>query len=186
MFPALAYRRKWPNEWAREWFYMKNDLNERTDIKGIIQTPIVTCFGYKKPKCYINFKAEAAIVTFNVVCRHIGTRDIVQKFLAFKTWPLGAEWEMPKMSEKDALNMEPGLIRLHYKYKFKDGVGEPSDGWLDYVEVKCNEILGNYSKLEVKALQWAFVAWKRCQLNRVFDAIGFLSLLSQHDSGFEE
>jgi hypothetical protein len=33
MFPALAYRSKWPNEWAREWFYMKNDLNEQTDIK---------------------------------------------------------------------------------------------------------------------------------------------------------
>jgi hypothetical protein len=28
MFLALAYQSKWPNEWAREWFYMKNDLNE--------------------------------------------------------------------------------------------------------------------------------------------------------------
>jgi hypothetical protein len=48
MFSALAYRSKWSNEWAREWFYMKNDLNERTNIKWIIQTPILTCFGYKK------------------------------------------------------------------------------------------------------------------------------------------
>jgi hypothetical protein len=47
MFLALAYRSKWPNEWTWEWFYMKNDLNEWTDIKGIIQTPIVTCFEYK-------------------------------------------------------------------------------------------------------------------------------------------
>jgi hypothetical protein len=47
MFLAPTYQSKWLNEWAREWFYMKNDLNERTDIKGIIQTPIVTCFGYK-------------------------------------------------------------------------------------------------------------------------------------------
>jgi hypothetical protein len=39
--------------------------------------------------------------------------------------------------------------------------------------VKCNEILGNYSKLEVEALQWAFAAQKKCRLNHVFDAIGF-------------
>jgi hypothetical protein len=79
---------------------MKNDLNDQTDIKGIIKTPIVTCFGYKKPTCYINFEAQAAIVAFNVVCTHIGTRDLVQEFLEFKIWPLEAQWEMMKMSEK--------------------------------------------------------------------------------------
>jgi hypothetical protein len=57
MFSVLAYQSKWTNELAREWFYMKNDLNEQTDIKGLIQTPIVTSFGYKKPTCYINFEA---------------------------------------------------------------------------------------------------------------------------------
>jgi hypothetical protein len=100
MFLALAYRSKWPNEWAREWFYMKNNLNEWADIKGIIQTPIATCFVYKKPTCYINFEVQVAIVSYNVICTHIGIRDLVQEFLAFKTWPVGAEWEMSKMSEK--------------------------------------------------------------------------------------
>jgi hypothetical protein len=65
---------------------------------------------------------------------------------------------MPKMSEKNASDVEPGLVRLRYKYKFEDEFGEPSDRWLDYIGVKCNEILGNYSKPEVKALQWAFAA----------------------------
>jgi hypothetical protein len=64
---------------------MNNDLNEQSDIKGTIQTPIVTCFGYKKPMCYINFEAQTAIVSFKCVCTHIGTRDLVQEFLAFKT-----------------------------------------------------------------------------------------------------
>jgi hypothetical protein len=75
MFSAPAYQSKWPNEWMKEWFYMKNDLNEQTDIKGIIQTPVVTCFGYEKPTCYINFEAQVAIVAINVVYTHIGTRD---------------------------------------------------------------------------------------------------------------
>jgi hypothetical protein len=124
MFLALAYRSKWSNEWAREWFYMKNGLNERTDINRIIQTRILTCSGYKKPTCYINFEAQAAIVTFNVVCTHIGIRDLVQEFLAFKTWQLGAQWEMSKMSKKDASDVEPRLIRFGYKYTFEDEFGE--------------------------------------------------------------
>jgi hypothetical protein len=36
---------------------MKNDLTEWADVKGIIQTPVVTSFGYKKLACYINFEA---------------------------------------------------------------------------------------------------------------------------------
>jgi hypothetical protein len=69
---------------------------------------------------------------------------------------------MPKMFEKDTSDAKPRLIRLRYKYKFEDEFGEPSDGWLDYNEVKCNEILGNYSKPEAEALQRAFAARKRC------------------------
>jgi hypothetical protein len=152
---------------------MKNRLNERTDIKRIIQTPILTCFGYKKPTCYINFEAQAAIVAFNVVCTHIGIRDLVQEFLAFKTWPLGAQWEMSKMSKKDASDVEPRQIRFRYKYTSTYEFGEPSDRWLGFVEEKCNEILGNYSKSEAEALHRAFADQKRGQLNCIFDAIGF-------------
>jgi hypothetical protein len=56
----------WLNEWAKEWFYMKNDLTVRADITDIIQSPIVTSLGFKKPTCYINFEAQAAIVAFNI------------------------------------------------------------------------------------------------------------------------
>jgi hypothetical protein len=59
---------------------------------------------------------------------------------------------MLEMLKKYASDAEPGLVRLRYKYKFEDEFGEPSDGWLDYVEAKCNEILGNYSKPEAEAL----------------------------------
>jgi hypothetical protein len=100
-------------------------------------------------------------------------RDLVQEFLAFKTWSLAAEWEMSKMSEKDASDVEPRLVRLRYKCKFKDEYGEPSDEWLDCIEAKCNETVGNYSKPEDKALQRALAARKRHRLNRVFNDIGF-------------
>ena len=58
---------------------MKNDLTTRADISRIIQTP------YKKPTCYINFEAQATIDAFNAIYTHVGMRDLVQEFLAFKT-----------------------------------------------------------------------------------------------------
>jgi hypothetical protein len=35
-----TFRKRWPGAWMQEWFYVKNDLAEREDIKGIIQRPI--------------------------------------------------------------------------------------------------------------------------------------------------
>jgi hypothetical protein len=46
-------------------------------------------------------------------------RDLVQEYLAFNTWPLRAKWDMPEMTEKDASEVEPGLIMLRHKYKFE-------------------------------------------------------------------
>jgi hypothetical protein len=91
MFPALAYRSNWLKEWAKEWFYMKNDLTASADISGIIQPPIATNFGFKKPTYHVNFEAQATIVAFNVVSTYIGMRDLVQEYLAFKMWPLATE-----------------------------------------------------------------------------------------------
>jgi hypothetical protein len=107
------------------------------------------------------------------VSTHVGTRDLIQEHLAFNTWPLRAEWRRPAMIEKDALEVESGLIRLCYKYKFKDEFGEPCDEWLDGIEDKCNKILGNYSKKEAEALSLTFTTQKKHRLNHVFDAIGF-------------
>jgi hypothetical protein len=54
---------------------------------------------------------------------HMGTRDLVQEYLVFKLWSLRFEWEMSKMTEKDALDAETGLVGLRYKYKFEDALG---------------------------------------------------------------
>jgi hypothetical protein len=38
--PVPTFRKRWPGAWMEEWFYIKNDLIERDDIKEIIQRPI--------------------------------------------------------------------------------------------------------------------------------------------------
>jgi hypothetical protein len=37
--PVPTFRKRWPGAWMEEWFYVKNDLVKREDIKGIIQRP---------------------------------------------------------------------------------------------------------------------------------------------------
>ena len=46
---VLTFHKRWPKAWMQEWFYVKNDLIEREDIKGIIQHPIWSRFGIRRP-----------------------------------------------------------------------------------------------------------------------------------------
>jgi hypothetical protein len=48
-YPVPTFQKRWPGSWMEEWFYVKNNLIEREDIKGIIQRPIWSRFGLRKP-----------------------------------------------------------------------------------------------------------------------------------------
>jgi hypothetical protein len=52
-YPVPTYRKRWPGAWMEEWFYVKNDLIKREDIKEIIQRPIWSRFGLRRPKVTI-------------------------------------------------------------------------------------------------------------------------------------
>jgi broad specificity phosphatase PhoE len=112
---------------------------------------------------------QTALAEFRIIAEHIGTRDLVQEFLAFKVFPTMKEWVMPKLEGKK----EGELIRLPYHYKFKRHFKVPCQEWLDTIEVMCNEILGNYSKKEDQLMTAAFGTRPKRRLNRVMDAIGF-------------
>jgi hypothetical protein len=155
-----------------EWFYVKNDLEAREDIKEIIMRPIWSRFGLRKPKLEIDEVAKACRRAFNTVCSFIGTRDLVQEHVAYRIWPLIDSWEMPKETITN-LN-EGGLVRLKYAFRFGDQFVEPDDDWLKCVENTSDELLGAYSKSEDNALSAAFGSQKKKRLNRVFDAIGFV------------
>jgi hypothetical protein len=84
-----------------EWFYVKNDLKSREDIKSIIMRPIWQRFGLRRPKVEMNEAAEECQRAFGIVCSFIGTRDLVQEHIAFRVWPLVEKWEMPKETIKE-------------------------------------------------------------------------------------
>ena len=155
-----------------EWFYVKNDLKAREDIKEIIQRPIWSRFGLRRPKVEIDDNVEACQRAFSTVCSFIGTRDLIQEHIAFRVWPLVESWEMPKETITDS--SESGLVQLKYTFRFREKFDEPDNDWLKCIEATSDELLGTYSKAEDDALSAAFGGRGKKRLNRVFDAIGFI------------
>jgi hypothetical protein len=57
--PVPTFRKRWPGAWMEEWFYVKNDLKAREDIKEVIMHPIWSRFGLRKTKVEIDDATEA-------------------------------------------------------------------------------------------------------------------------------
>jgi hypothetical protein len=49
-YPVPTFRKRWPGNWMEEWFYVKNDLVAREDVKEVIMCPIWSRFGLRRPK----------------------------------------------------------------------------------------------------------------------------------------
>jgi hypothetical protein len=63
---------------------------------AIIQRPIWSRFGLRRPKVTIESDVKPCQKAFSNVCAFIGTRDIIQEHIAFKVWPLVESWDMSK------------------------------------------------------------------------------------------
>jgi hypothetical protein len=156
----------------KEWFYVKNDLDQREDIRVIIQRPIWSRFGIRRPSAALGNDVQACQTAFNTICTYIGTRDLIQEHIAFRLWPLASGWEMLK--EAAAGSSQSGLIYLKYTFRFRDRFDEPNDDFLGATEATSDELLGAYSRAEDKAMTVAFGARGKKRLNRVFDVIRFI------------
>jgi hypothetical protein len=76
-YPVPTFRKRWTGAWMQEWFYVKNNLIEREDIKEIIQCPIWSRFGIRSPATALGNDIQACQMAFNTVCTYISTRDLV-------------------------------------------------------------------------------------------------------------
>jgi hypothetical protein len=164
----ISYRSKWSTGWKSEWFYVKVD----DDKEKLVQSPLELIFGETRPQCSMTPEGltQTALAEFRIIAEHIGTRDLVQEFLAFKVFPTMKEWAMLKLKGE---KKEGELVRLPYHYKFKKYFKAPCQEWLETIEIMSTEILGNYSKKEDQLMTAAFSTRPKRRLNRVLDAIGF-------------
>jgi hypothetical protein len=139
---------------------VKNDLSQRSDVKDVIQWPIRSCFGSKRPAIVNTENPQAYRAPFNAVCGYINTRDLVQEHIAFKVWPLAVEWEMSKDTRAGTSQSagRSNLIYLKYTYRYRNQFGEPDNDWLDAIEATSNEFLGAYTKAKDEAMNVTFGA----------------------------
>ena len=93
--PVISYRTKWPAGWKTEWFYVKVDEKK----EKLVQSPLELIFEETRPRCDMKPRSpcQVALGEFRVIAKHIGTRDLVQEFLAFRVFPTLKEWDMPKL-----------------------------------------------------------------------------------------
>jgi hypothetical protein len=53
-------------------------------VRGIIQRPIRSLFGIRRPSIASGNEVQPCLMAFNMVCTYIGTRDLVQEHIAYK------------------------------------------------------------------------------------------------------
>jgi hypothetical protein len=87
--PVLSYRTRWPTGWKNEWFYVKADEKERKKLMTMVMSPLSLNFGMTRPLCNMQLGSPCQLteVEFRVVAEQISTRDLVQEYLAHRTYP---------------------------------------------------------------------------------------------------
>jgi hypothetical protein len=152
--PVIGYHTKWPTEWMSEWFYIKADEKKREKLMSMVMSPMKLSFELTRPLCHMQLGSlcQLAEVEFRVVAAEISTRDLVQEYLANRTFPSSSGWGMPKKKEGGKYE----LVWLSYRFKFEKQFKKPCNEWLEMIETMCNEILGNYMKKEDQQLTAAF------------------------------
>jgi hypothetical protein len=87
--PVLSYRTRWPTGWKNEWFYVKADEKERKKLMTMVMSPLSLNFGMTRPLCNMQLGSPCQLteVEFRVVAEQISTRDLVQEYLANRTYP---------------------------------------------------------------------------------------------------
>jgi hypothetical protein len=169
---VIGYRTKWPTGWTNEWFYVKADKKRREKLMTMVMKPMKLSFEMTRPLCHMQLGSwcQVAEVAFRVVAAEISTRDLVEEYLANKTFPTSSGWGMPKKKE-EGKNHE--LVWLPYRFKFEKQFKKPCNEWLEMIETMCNKILGNYTKKEDQLMTVAFGTRPKRRLNRVMDALNF-------------
>jgi hypothetical protein len=87
---VIRYRTKWPTGWTSEWFYVKADEKRREKLMSMVMSPLKLSFDMTRPLCNMQLGSpcQLAKVEFRVAAEYISTWDLVQEYLAYKTFPI--------------------------------------------------------------------------------------------------
>jgi hypothetical protein len=121
---VIGYHTKWPTSWTNEWFYVKADEKKREKLMSMVMSPLKLSFDMTRPLCNMQLRSpcQLAEVKFSVVAEHISTRDLVQKYVANKTFPTSGGWGMPNKKDE---GKKIELVRLPYWFMFLNTFSNP-------------------------------------------------------------
>jgi hypothetical protein len=86
---------------VKEWFYVKAYTTKRVEFNAIVMGPIKASFGLKRPFCNISGATQTTYVAFHTVVDKIGTRNLVQEFLANRVFPYTIRLRISKPKKGD-------------------------------------------------------------------------------------
>jgi hypothetical protein len=75
----------------------------------MVMSPMRLSFGTTRPLCHMQLGSPCQLVEveFRVVAADISTRDLVQEYLANKTFPTSSGWGMLKKKEGEEIRAFP-------------------------------------------------------------------------------
>jgi hypothetical protein len=90
---------------------MKTDEKKRGKLMTMVMCPLYLNFGMTRPLCNMKLGSacQLSAVEFRVVAEQISTKDLVQEYLANRTFQTSSGWGMPKMKET---KKKHDLVRL--------------------------------------------------------------------------
>jgi hypothetical protein len=84
----------WQTGWTNEWFYVKANEKKREKLMTMVMSPLRLSFGMIRPLCNMQLGCPCQVteVELRVVAAEINTRDLVQEYLANKTFATSSVW----------------------------------------------------------------------------------------------
>jgi hypothetical protein len=100
---------------------VKANEKKREKLMTMVMSPLILSFGMTRPLCNMQLSAPCQLVEveFRVVAGHISTRDLVQEYLANKTFPTSSGWGMPKKEEGKNMNLFDSLTASNFRRHLK-------------------------------------------------------------------
>jgi hypothetical protein len=83
----------------------------------MVMRPMKLSFVMTRPLCHMQLGSpcQLAEVEFRVVAAEISTRDLVQEYLANKTFPTSSDWGMPKKRRGESMSLYDSHIALNLR-----------------------------------------------------------------------
>lgn len=86
------------------------DTKKREEFKDIVMRPLKVCFSLKRPICNMSGNTQTTYIMFYTVVDRIGSRNLVQEFLANRVFPMRSSWGMSKPKKGDE-EVKQGVLK---------------------------------------------------------------------------